>query len=68
LVAVIGRSLSIDLLLEGLEATIELASDSDGTMVGAIVDAIDIDLAWSLPAVVEDAMLVVLVCEPGAGG
>ena len=43
LVAVGGRSLSIDLLLVGRCASVD-ASDSEGVMVGAMVEAIDIVL------------------------
>lgn len=65
--AVGGRSLSIDLLLDCREATTVPASDSEGVMVGAIVEAIDIVLECSPPPV-EDAMLMALVCAPGACG
>ena len=66
MVAVAGRSLSMDLLRDGRGTRVE-ASDSDGVIVGAILEAIDIDLEWSPPAV-EEAMLVVLVWVPGALG
>jgi hypothetical protein len=65
LVAVGGRSLSIDRLLPGLVATIVPASDSEGVIVGAMVEAMDMVLLGSLPPL--DDMLVVLVFEPGAG-
>lgn len=42
-------------------------SDSEGVIVGAMVEAIDIVLWWSGPAV-EDVMLVVLVWAPGCCG
>lgn len=63
--AVAGLSLSTDRATDGrctkvLESVLSLAA-----MDGAIVDAIDMVL--SLLPLVEEAMLVVLVCEPGAG-
>jgi hypothetical protein len=65
--AVGGRSLSIDLLLDGLWTSVP-ASDSEGEMVGAMLgamlEAMDIVLVWSL-LIVDEAMLVVLVCDPG---
>lgn len=41
---------------------------SDGAMDGAIVLAIDIVLLWSKGGAVDDAMLIVRVAAPGAGG
>jgi hypothetical protein len=35
-----------------------------GAMLGAMLEAMDIVLVWSL-LIVDDAMLVVLVCDPG---
>jgi hypothetical protein len=67
LVAVGGRSLSIDLLREFREVTAVTASDSEGVIVGATVEAIDMLREWSPPAA-EEAMLMVLVCAPGACG
>lgn len=63
--AVEGRSLSMDLLLDGRWTSVE-ASDSDGVMVGAMLDAIDMVREWSPP--LDEAMLTVLVCTPGALG
>lgn len=54
-----GRSPSIDLLIEGL--CVRVASLSEGVIVGATVDAIDIVLWLFGSPVIEEAMLIVLV-------
>ena len=66
MVAVGGRSLSTDLLLEGRLTSVEL-SDSEGVIVEAVVEAIDMLLACSGNPV-DEAILVVRVCVPGAVG
>lgn len=66
MVAVGGRSLSTDLLLDGRWTSVE-ESASEAAIVGAIVDAIDIVLEWSA-ALLEEAKLVDRVWVPGAVG
>jgi hypothetical protein len=60
-VAVVGRSLSIDLLLPGRWTSVP-ESDSDGAIVEAIdiIEAIEKVLEWSAP-LVEEAILAVRV-------
>lgn len=66
-VAVVGRSLSMDLLLPGLWTSVP-ASDSDGAIVEAvdIIEAMEKVLPWSTVLLV-DVMVAVRVCVPGIG-
>lgn len=68
ILAVGGRSPLIELLLMDGRCASWTSVFSDGTTDGAIVDAIDMDLPLLSPPPpppVEDAILVVLVWDPG---
>lgn len=64
-----GRSLSIDLpdlLMDGLCPTAVGDSESAGVTGIVMLEAIDI-VRWT-PSPLDEAILVVRVCDPGCGG
>lgn len=62
--AVGGRSPLVELLIEVRCTRVWVSVRSLGAIEGGtIVEAIDMDLPLSLP--IDEAMLVVLVCDPG---